>query len=126
MNHADILELAQATAKRLGIRVENTALVLKNMKPRVGIATILCNKNYTLWVDRHYVAYADNSKPEIVYVFADEDHISEELRSVCKRITNEKSDYALKTLMSAKEQLLLAEANMSKSGDGRFIFDRME
>ena len=126
MNHADILELAQATAKRIGIRIENPTLVLENMKPRVGIATILCNNNYSLWIDRHYIAYADVSKPEIVYVFADEEHISEELRSVCKRIRNEKSDYALKTLMSAKEQLLLAEANMNKSGDGLFIFDRME
>jgi len=111
MNHEDILELARETADRLGIRIKDPALVLNNMKPAIGITTILYNEDFTLWIDKRYIAYGDNFKPEIVYVFADEEHVSEELRSVIGRIKTEKSPNALKTLTSVKEQLQLASTN---------------
>ena len=126
MNHVDILKLAQETAVKLGIRIDDPALVLENMMPRIGTATVFSNEDYTLWIDRHYIAYTYNFKPEIVYVFTDKVHVSEELRSVCKRMKSEKSVNGLKTLMSVKTQLQLAEANMRESGNERYFFDGME
>ena len=126
MSHEDILELARVTAKLLGIRIKDPVLVLSGMKPKIGIITILYNKKFTLWIDRHYIAYGDNFKPEVVYVFADTEHISEELRSVIRRMKKEKSPYAMKTLTSVKEQLQLAGASMNKSGNGLYFFGKME
>jgi hypothetical protein len=126
MNHVDILKLAQETAVKLGIRIDDPALVLENMMPRIGTATVFSNEDYSLWIDRHYIAYTINFKPEIVYVFTDKVHVSEELRSVCKRMKFEKSANGLKTLMSVKAQLQLAEAGMRESGDERYFFDGTE
>ena len=122
MTHTEILALAQKTAERLGIRIKDPALVLNNMKPKTGIATIQYNEDFTLWIDKHYIAYSENLKPEIIYVYVDSEHISEELRSVIGRIKTEKSAYTLKTLISVKEQLQLADKNMSQSGNGFYLF----
>jgi mRNA interferase MazF len=123
MSHTDILELAREVAAWLGIRIKDPALVLRNMKPSTGITTILYNEDYTLWIDKRYIAYSDNAKPEIVYVFTDTEHVKEELRSVIGRIKTEKSPYTLKTLTSVKEQLQLAGAGIGKSGDGLCFFE---
>jgi len=125
MSYTDILEVARVTAGRLGIRIKDPALVLQNMKSKTGITTILYNKDYTLWIDKHYIAYSDNFKPGIVYVFADEEHVGEELRSVIGRIRSEKSPYALKTLMSVKQQLELARAAMRQSDSGLYFFEEI-
>jgi hypothetical protein len=122
MTHADILELAQKVAGRLGIRINDPALVLSNMKPKTGITTKLYNKGFTLWIDKHYIAYCDNFKPDVVYVFCDEEHVTEEFRSVIKMIKTEKSPYHLKTLNSIKEQLHLAAIAISQSGNGLYFF----
>jgi hypothetical protein len=122
-NYTGILELALETAGRLGIRVKDPALILKNMKPKIGITTILSNEDYTLWVDKHYIAYNEKAKAEVVYIFADQEHINEELRSVISRIKADKNSRAVKTLLSVKEQLLTASAAMNKSGDGFYLFE---
>ena len=122
MENTEILGIAQEVAGRLGIRIKDPALVLRNMKPKTGITTILDNEVFILWIDKHYVAYNERSKPEIVYVFADEEHVNEELRSVISRIKVEKSAYVLKTLNSVKSQLYIAEAAMRKSGSGVYFF----
>ena len=126
MTHADILELARETGARLGISIKDPALILRNMKPKFGITTILRSKDYILWIDRHYIAYSDNFKPEVVYVFADEEHVSEELRSVIKMIEQEKSPYNRKTLLSVKKQLQLAGTAIRKSNNGLYFFARTE
>jgi hypothetical protein len=123
MNHAAVLELARETAGQLGIRVEDPALVLRNMKRKIGITTILWNETFTIWVDRHYIAYSDSLKPGVVYVYADAEHVEEEFRSVIGLIKNEKSPYSLKTLESIKEQLKLAAAGMRKSEAGFYVFE---
>jgi hypothetical protein len=126
MNHEDILELARATANRLGIPISDPALVLSNMKPPTGITSILYKGDFTLWVDKHYIAYGNDRKPEVVYVFADKEHISEELRSVIERMKKEKSPYGMKTLLSIREQLQLANAAIKKSGNGLYFFESEE
>ena len=126
MPHEDILELARKIAARLGIRIKNSALILKNMKPKTGIATFLYNEDFILWIDKHYIAYSDKCLPEIVYVFADREHVSEELRSVCKRLRNVKSLFEKETLLSVKQQLQLASAAMSKSGSGLYFIESEE
>jgi len=125
MTYTDILEIARKTAVRLGIRIKDPALVLSNMKPFIGVTTILYNRDFTLWIDKHYIAYSDNFKPEVVYVFADEEHIGEELRSVVGRIKREKSPYALQTLMSVKRQLQLAGAAMRLSDNRLYFFGEL-
>jgi hypothetical protein len=126
MPHEDILELARAVAGQLGIRITDPALVLANLIPKTGITTILYNEDYILWIDKHYIAYGHNFKPEVVYVFADKEHVSEELRSVIGMMKTEKSPYQLKTLLSIKQQLQFASAGMSKSGNGLFYFFESE
>ena len=120
MNHVDILDLARETAGRLGIRMIDPALVLKNMKPKIGITTILRSEDYIMWIDKHYIAYGESFKPEVVYVFTDEEHVSEELRSVIHMIQQEKSAYNLKTLLSIKKQL--QQAAKAKPDDGLYFF----
>ena len=124
MENTDVLAIAQKTAERLGIRIKDPALVLSNMKPKIGITTILYSKVFTLWIDKHYIAYNENFKSEIVYVFVDEEHVSEELRSVINRFKGKKSSYA-KTLFSVKKQLQIAEADMKESGNGVYFFDEV-
>jgi hypothetical protein len=126
MNHEDISELARVTANRLGIPISDPALVLSNMKPPTGITSILYKGNFTLWVDKHYIAYGNDRKPEVVYVFADREHIGEELRSVIERMKKEKSPYGMKTLLSIKEQLQLASTAMKKSGNRLYFFESEE
>ena len=125
MNYTDILKIAEATAVRLGIRIKDSDLILQNMKPKPGIVTILYSDDFTLWVDKHYIAYGDNSKPEIVYVFTDEVHAHEELRSVDVMMRYAKSTYQWKTLASVKEQLQTAAASMKKYGNGLYFFEEM-
>ena len=72
-----------------------------------------------------HIAYNEQTSPEIVYVFVDEEHIGEELRSVVGRFKGEKSFYAVKTLVSIKKQLHLAGAAMRASGDGFYLFDEV-
>jgi uncharacterized protein YfcZ (UPF0381/DUF406 family) len=93
------------------------------MKPKIGITTILSNEDYTLWVDKHYIAYNEKSKPEVVYVFADEEHINEELRSVISRMKTVISPCALNTLLSVREQLQTASTAMNKSDNGLYFFE---
>jgi DNA-binding Lrp family transcriptional regulator len=126
MTYSDILELATATAAKLGIRITNPALIIKNLTPAIGVTTILWNEDYTLWVDKHYIAYGRNRNPEILYLFTDMEHVDEELRSVCARVKGEKSPYVRQTLTSVKDQLRLAGAAMSKSGGGLYFFEETE
>jgi hypothetical protein len=126
MNHENILELARVTADRLGIPINDPALVLSNMKPSTGITSILYKGDLVLWVDKHYVAYGSNRKPEVVYIYADAEHVREELLSVLERMKKEKSPYYMKTLMSVKEQLQLANEAIKKSGNGLYLFESEE
>ena len=124
MTYADILELAQETGAQLGIRLKNPALVLRNMKPKTGITTILYNKDYILWIDKHYIAYSNNFYLGVVYVFADKEHVSEELPLVIKMINQEKSPSNRKTLLSVKKQLQLAETAMRESDSRLYFFPK--
>ena len=126
MPHENILTIAQKIAARLVIKINDPAIILANMKPKTAAVTILYNEDFTLWIDKHYIAYGDNFKPEVVYVFTDKEHISEELRSVCQRLKIEKSLYELKTLMSVKEQLELAQTAMRQSDSRLFFFEETQ
>ena len=125
MEYTDVLATAQKTAEQLGIKIKNTELVLKNMKHKIGVTTILQNEGFILWIDKHYIAYNEKTEPEIVYVFVDREHIGEELRSVIGRFKSEKSSYALKTLLSVKKQLHIAGTAMRESGDDVYFFDEV-
>ena len=116
MENIEILEIAKLVASKLFIRIPDTALILKNMKPLIGTITILYNKDFILWIDKHYIAYSSNNSADVVYVMVGEKHISEELRTVVKMLKGETNPKQKQTLFSIKEQLLTAQESIRESG----------
>jgi hypothetical protein len=107
-----VMKVAQETADVLGIMINDPASIMENMTSIVPMPTILENWKYTLWIDKHYIAYAHNFKPEVSYVIVGRGHILEELRSVCKRLQDNESSVML---ASIKSQLEFAKIALAES-----------
>jgi len=121
MNDSEILSVAEKLAASLDVIVEDKQAILKNMrKTNCPTITILSNGNYTLWIDKYYIAYSKDGKPDVRYVFVSQHHVSEELTEICNMLKDcEPSDYI--TLSGIREQMREALKSMAASGEDFYL-----
>jgi hypothetical protein len=123
MNDSEILTLAEKLATELGIAVKNKNAILKNMRRKgCPTTTILRNRDCTLWIDKHYVAFSEDDKPNIRYVFITRRHIAEHMPEIRKMLKDcAAADRAALTVI--REQMREALKMMAASGEDVCLFD---
>lgn len=76
----DVIKYALMVAERLGVKMVGVDATLHKFKKDFGtpVPEIYFGNGAQLWVDKHYIAYSWDHKPEIHYVYMDGFHIREE------------------------------------------------
>lgn len=123
METCDLLSLAVKTAKHLGITEIDTVMIARNMKRRFCVTSIFSNSNYTLWVDKYYIAYCNNETQHLTYVMLDRKHIKEELSEITALLKVETAPKQFDMLVCIRQQMENAWLIMKRSGKKQVVND---
>ena len=76
-----VWRLALSISKRLGMTILDEKRLLDRLHENQ--ITVYRKQDYTLWVDRHYIAVAPYAVDDVTYLYLTRHHITEELKTEC-------------------------------------------
>jgi len=74
-----VWRLALSISKRLGMTILDEKRLLDRL--RENQITVYRGKDYTLWIERHYIAVAPYAVDDVTYLYLTRHHITEELKT---------------------------------------------
>ena len=74
-----VWRLALSISKRLGMTILDEKRLLDRLHENQ--ITVYRKQDYTLWVDRHYIAVAPYAVDDVTYLYLTRHHITEELKT---------------------------------------------
>ena len=94
-SNPEIIKLSIRVADTLGIKLPDEDYLMQKLNLQNPVATIVKENNYSLWIDRYYVAYSHEDEVDIHYVYLTRHHISEECNSYQEASLDRNNDIRL-------------------------------